>query len=288
MTDTLDQIDARTAVTAWLSGFEDALAAGDVDAAAAMFADDSYWRDLIAFTWNIVTVEGPAGVRDLLAHTLEGVRPSGFRVADDLGDPTEGDGIVASWIAFETSVGRCVGHVRLKHGKAWTLLTTMNELIGHEEPMSERRAKGPSTARTRTARPGSSSARPRRSSWATRRSRTSSSSAAARAASRSAPGSGSSASRRSSSNAARVPVTPGATATSRSACTTPSGTTTSRTSTFRRTGRSSRRRTRSPTGSRCTRGSWSSTTGTRPSAREPRTTRRPRSGTLSSSVTESR
>jgi putative flavoprotein involved in K+ transport len=142
MTDTLDLTDARTVVTAWLSGFEDALAAGDVDAAAGMFLDDSYWRDLIAFSWNIVTVEGPAGVRDLLAQTLEGVRPSGFAVADDLGEPTEGDGVVSSWIAFDTSVARCVGQLRLRHGKAWTLLTTVTELIGHEEPMSERRSKG--------------------------------------------------------------------------------------------------------------------------------------------------
>ena len=48
-------------------------------------------------------------------------------------------------------------------------------------------------------------------------------------------------------------ATRGASATSRSACTTRSGTTTCPTSSSRRTGRSSRRRTRSATGSRCTR-----------------------------------
>ena len=53
-------------------------------------------------------------------------------------------------------------------------------------------------------------------------------------------------------HATRGPVTPGATATSRCACTTRSGTTTCRTSIPRRTGRSSRRRTRSATGWRCT------------------------------------
>jgi putative flavoprotein involved in K+ transport len=142
MTDTLDRTDARTNVTTWLSGFEAALTAGDVDAAAEMFLDDSYWRDLVAFTWNIVTVEGPDGVRDMLSQTLPGVRPSGFRVEDSLGEPTESDGVTDSWIAFETAVGRCVGHVRLREGKAWTLLTTMHELTGHEEPTSERRPKG--------------------------------------------------------------------------------------------------------------------------------------------------
>jgi putative flavoprotein involved in K+ transport len=142
MTDILDRTEARTAVNAWLSGFEAALVASDLDTAAGMFLDDSYWRDLIAFSWNIVTVEGPAGVRDLLAETLDRVRPSGFGVAEELGAPAEGDGIIEAWIEFETSVGRCIGHLRLRHGKAWTLLTTMTELIGHEEPMSERRPKG--------------------------------------------------------------------------------------------------------------------------------------------------
>ncbi len=54
---------------AWLGRFEAALAAHDVAAAAALFATDSYWRDLVAFTWNITTVEGRAGVTDLLEHT---------------------------------------------------------------------------------------------------------------------------------------------------------------------------------------------------------------------------
>jgi putative flavoprotein involved in K+ transport len=145
MTETLDRTDADTAagtVNRWLSSFEDALTRGDSDAAAAMFLDDSYWRDLVAFTWNIVTVEGPSGVRDMLAQTLPGVAPSGFTVEESLGGATEADGLTESWIAFETAVGRCVGHLRLREGKAWTLLTTMYELTGHEEPTSERRPRG--------------------------------------------------------------------------------------------------------------------------------------------------
>ena len=44
-------------------------------AAAELFLDDSYWRDLVAFTWNIKTVEGPDGIRDLLEHTLARTKP---------------------------------------------------------------------------------------------------------------------------------------------------------------------------------------------------------------------
>ena len=45
-------------VEAFLSKFGAALAAGDVDAAADMFAKERYWRDLVAFAWNIKTMEG--------------------------------------------------------------------------------------------------------------------------------------------------------------------------------------------------------------------------------------
>jgi putative flavoprotein involved in K+ transport len=140
--DDVDETSAREVVSAWLADFEQVLTAGDVDAVAAMFLDDSYWRDLVAFTWNIVTVEGPGGVRDLLAATLARVRPHAFAVYDEFGEPAADGGITESWIRFETTVGRCVGHLRLKDGKVWTLLTTMYELKGHEELTSERRPKG--------------------------------------------------------------------------------------------------------------------------------------------------
>ncbi len=138
----VDNSSARTVVTEWLANFENALAAGNVDEAVGLFLDDSYWRDLIAFTWNIVTVEGHEGVRDMLGQTLDRVQPTRFAVADELGQPGEGGGVTETWIKFETSVGRGIGHLRLKDGKAWTLLTTLKELKGHEESLSDRRPKG--------------------------------------------------------------------------------------------------------------------------------------------------
>src|SRR5919112_474778 len=128
---------------AWLAAFEDALTARDVDRAAGAFAATSFWRDLIAFTWNITTVEGPDGVRDLLAATLEGTDPRGFRTTEE---PTEADGAITAWFEFETAVGRGRGLVRLADeggtAKAWTFLTTLYELKGHEEPRGPARPKG--------------------------------------------------------------------------------------------------------------------------------------------------
>jgi putative flavoprotein involved in K+ transport len=131
--------EAAVEVDAWLAKFQEALSARDVDGAAALFGEQSFWRDLVAFTWNIRTVEGPEGVADMLRATLEGIDPTGFRVTEE---PTEAGGITDAWLEFETAVGRGSGHLRLKHGKAWTFLTTLDELKGHEEPQSDRRPMG--------------------------------------------------------------------------------------------------------------------------------------------------
>src|SRR6202165_3340337 len=130
---------ARTGVTEWLAAFERALAAENIEVAGDLFALDCFWRDLVGVTWKIVTVEGHEGVRDMLTQTLHRVQPRGFAVADELG---EAGGPDEAWIKFETSVGRGIGHLRLKDGKGWTLLTTLNELKGHEEPKSDRRPRG--------------------------------------------------------------------------------------------------------------------------------------------------
>ncbi|MGY1828005.1 flavin-containing monooxygenase [Blastococcus sp. SYSU DS0541] len=127
----------------WLTGFEEALRARDVARAAGMFAGTSFWRDLVSFTWNITTVENPAGVADLLSATLDGTDPRGFTVDEP---PEEADGVTTAWFAFETAVGRGRGLVRLVEedgeARAWTLLTTLSELKGHEEPRGPARPMG--------------------------------------------------------------------------------------------------------------------------------------------------
>ena len=119
-------------IAAFLGKFDAALAAGDVDAAVGMFGEDSYWRDLVAFTWNIKTMEGRDQVRDMLVRRLKQVKPRHWRVADGE-TATEADGVLESWISFETEIARGYGLIRVKDGRIWTLLTTMAELKGHEE-----------------------------------------------------------------------------------------------------------------------------------------------------------
>lgn len=127
-------------VSDWLSGFEKALESGDTAAAAVMFdSDDSYWRDLVSFTWNIKTMEGSSQIADMLNTQLAGAKPSNWQLD---GEATHADGISEGWFTFETATGRGRGHIRLKGDKCWTLLTTLVELKGHEERKGPTRETG--------------------------------------------------------------------------------------------------------------------------------------------------
>ena len=47
---------------AWLAMFSETLDKGDIAATLDLFADDCYWRDLVAFTWNVKTMEGKGAI----------------------------------------------------------------------------------------------------------------------------------------------------------------------------------------------------------------------------------
>jgi putative flavoprotein involved in K+ transport len=121
-----------TRMQAFLDKFGKALEAGQIDEAVGMFADQCYWRDLVAFTWNIKTMEGRDQVKDMLKARLAEVKPRNWQIAEGE-DATDSDGLMESWISFETDVARGYGLIRVKNGLIWTLLTTMVELKGHEE-----------------------------------------------------------------------------------------------------------------------------------------------------------
>ena len=115
-----------------LAKLEAALAAADIEAAVELFADECFWRDLVAFTWNIKTLEGRDAIRAMLTSCLNTTHPSHWRL-NEKEEITVDAGVITAWHGFETAVARGVGLLRLKDGKIWTLLTAMSELKGHEE-----------------------------------------------------------------------------------------------------------------------------------------------------------
>lgn len=126
-------------ISTWLAQLGAALEAGDSAAAAGLFAADCYWRDFVSFTWNLKTMEGRDDIAAMLDGTLATVKPRNWALR---GDATEADGITEGWIDFETETGRGEGHLRLNAEGAWTFLTTLRELKGHEEKKGRTREAG--------------------------------------------------------------------------------------------------------------------------------------------------
>ncbi len=133
-------------ISAWFSRFEAALQAGNLEQAADLFQPDCHWRDFVAFSWNIVTVEGQAGVAKMLRSRLGAVAPVRFTAepaAAAQGELCEG------FFEFSCALGQGNGYIRLRGDRCWTLLTALTGLAGFEEAAGERRPKGVAHGATR-------------------------------------------------------------------------------------------------------------------------------------------
>ncbi len=135
----MSETTPTTQVADWLGALDQALTRGDAVAAAALFNDESYWRDMLSFTWNIATAEGKTKVREMIERAVLPAKPTAWAIE---GEATEAGGVTEAWITFETGVARGYGHLRLMGGKCWTLLTTMTELKGFEEAKGATRDRG--------------------------------------------------------------------------------------------------------------------------------------------------
>jgi putative flavoprotein involved in K+ transport len=126
--------------TKWLSDFAKALNAADVEAALALFDDtECFWRDLVFFTWNVKTAEGKDEIGKMLKATLPHAGKTIWQID---GEATGNGDLTEAWILFENEVARGKGYLKLKHGKAWVLMTSLLELKGYEEKKGPTRDKG--------------------------------------------------------------------------------------------------------------------------------------------------
>jgi cation diffusion facilitator CzcD-associated flavoprotein CzcO len=131
-------------VESWLAQFERALAAPGRPRLKTLFHDDTHWRDVLALTWHINTVDGlDAILRELTTHAGR-ARPTGFKIDPHRTAPRNvrraGIDAIEAIFRFETAEGRGSGVLRLTPDandgsafKAWTLLTALDEIKGHEE-----------------------------------------------------------------------------------------------------------------------------------------------------------
>src|SRR6195952_4404319 len=152
-TETLDTI-----VQHWLTRFESALASSDDASLKLLFHPDSHWGDMLALTWRFTTIDGGDAILRALKGHAGHARPSAFSIDARRAAPHSvtrvGMQCIEAIFKFETAQGRGSGIVRLIPDagdgntlKAWTLLTSLEELKGHEEPLGLARPRGAAYSR---------------------------------------------------------------------------------------------------------------------------------------------
>ena len=145
--------DISTAVENWLAQFETALATPDDSLLNALFHADSYWRDALALSWTLQTINGRDGILGVLKAQAGAAAPSGFAIDPDRAAPRKamraGTDCIEAIFRFETATGRGDGILRLipdagdgNRLKAWTLFTALEELKGFEEQLGAARPRG--------------------------------------------------------------------------------------------------------------------------------------------------
>jgi putative flavoprotein involved in K+ transport len=145
--------DISVAADTWLARFEDALRKPGDGALEFLFLPNSFWRDVLALSWNIQTSEGADTIIAELKRHAGRAAPRRLAIDPDRRAPRKvmraGTNAIEAMFKFETADGRGSGIVRLIPDatdgntlKAWTLLTELGELKGFEEQLGVNRPRG--------------------------------------------------------------------------------------------------------------------------------------------------
>ena len=143
-----------TVANHWLARFEAALSSRDAVCLQSLFSADSHWRDVLALTWRIQTVSGAQPLAEQLLACS--VKATAFGVDPHRTAPRHvtraGTKCIEALFRFETAQGQCSGVLRLlpeerTEPRAWTLLTALEEIKGHEEHTGRLRPSGQAYSR---------------------------------------------------------------------------------------------------------------------------------------------
>lgn len=145
--------DIAASAQGWLDEFERTLDTPDPAALDRLFLSDSFWRDVLALSWNLQTLAGRDTIAQELTTLAPKAAPANFKIAPNRAAPRwvtrAGTNTIEAIFNFETAIGRGSGIVRLVPDaadgdrlKAWTLLTALDELKGFEEQLGTSRPRG--------------------------------------------------------------------------------------------------------------------------------------------------
>lgn len=141
--------DLRDIVESWIAGFECALTVGDRAKLTELFREESYWRDQVALTWDMLQKHGRDDVVDGLIAAAAQTKPFKIRLADNHPAPTEatvlGLDVIEAYLAFDLEHGSGEAFLRLVRdatspvgSRCYMLGTDISGLKGVTEELGNR------------------------------------------------------------------------------------------------------------------------------------------------------
>ena len=109
--------DIAIACENWLAQFETALAKPDPVLLKTLFHPDSHWRDVLALSWTIQTLNGAEPILNALKACAVSAAPGDFKIDPDRAAPRRatraGTEAIEAIFKFQTRQGRGSGILRL-------------------------------------------------------------------------------------------------------------------------------------------------------------------------------
>ncbi|TDL21200.1 FAD/NAD(P)-binding domain-containing protein [Rickenella mellea] len=157
-------LDAAHVAAQWFASFSRAIASTDAASVVDLLAEDAFWRDVLALTWDFRTIQRKDRILSFLNDVLPDVKLGELKIKDDHGKGVEFQQPFPdlAWIqvlfTFETSVGIGSGVVRLipipptsgsgsgsssSEWKAHSILTNLEDLKNHPEHIGHLRSHSP-------------------------------------------------------------------------------------------------------------------------------------------------
>ena len=146
-----NDLDVQKVASQWLNSLSSAIGSNTLDDAASLFVEDSWWRDMLALTWDFRTFRGVPAITTFLSDRIEATHPRAFKLRQDflgLQRPYEDLAWINCFFDFETDTGIGFGIFRLVptatgEWKAHVVYTNLEDLKGFPEKIGALRNTEP-------------------------------------------------------------------------------------------------------------------------------------------------
>ncbi|KIK68524.1 hypothetical protein GYMLUDRAFT_154489 [Collybiopsis luxurians FD-317 M1] len=135
-------VDAKGIASEWFGKFAAYAEAGDAEGVLQLFMSESYWRDMLALTWDFRTFTGIPEIRKFLTDRLSASQPKAFKLRDEfLGLQQPFPDLV--WISFlfdfevgDMGIASGIGRLLPQADGSWKancIFTNLEDLKGFPE-----------------------------------------------------------------------------------------------------------------------------------------------------------